>query len=68
MTFDHNFAYSFPLFSSLLNKEGRRKGECIVKIVIKSHAFLFDLENFACEFIHIDFLTGFVVAGGGFIF
>jgi hypothetical protein len=27
ITFDHNFGYSFPLFSSLLKKEGRRKGE-----------------------------------------
>ena len=27
MTFDHDFGYSFPLFSSLLKKEGRRKGE-----------------------------------------
>jgi hypothetical protein len=27
MTFDHDFAYSFPLFSSFLKKEGRRKGE-----------------------------------------
>ena len=25
MTFDHYFGYSFPLFSSLLNKEGREK-------------------------------------------
>ena len=27
MTFDHDFGYSFHLFSSLLKKEGRRKGE-----------------------------------------
>ena len=27
MTFDHDFCYSFPIFSSLLKKEGRRKGE-----------------------------------------
>jgi len=27
MTFDNNFGYSFPLFSSLIKKEGRRKGE-----------------------------------------
>jgi hypothetical protein len=27
MNFDHDFVYSFPLFSSLLEKEGRRKGE-----------------------------------------
>ena len=30
-TFDHDFGYSFTLFSSLLKKEGRRKGECISK-------------------------------------
>ena len=39
MTFDHDFGYSFPLFSSLLKKnfkKGRRKGEWIAKIVIKS--------------------------------
>jgi len=27
MAFDHAFGYSFPLFSSLLKKEGRRKEE-----------------------------------------
>ena len=27
MTFDHDFVYSFPLFSYLLKKEVRRKGE-----------------------------------------
>ena len=27
MTFDHDFGYSYPLFSSLLKKEGRIKGE-----------------------------------------
>ena len=27
MTFEHDFAYSFPLFSSLLKKEGGRNGE-----------------------------------------
>ena len=32
----------FPLFSSLLKKEGRRKWEWIVKIVILSHTFLHD--------------------------
>ena len=26
-TFDRDFGYTFPLFSSLLKKEGRRKGE-----------------------------------------
>ena len=42
MTFDHDFGHSFPLFTSLIKKEGRIKGECIAKIVIKSHAFLLD--------------------------
>jgi hypothetical protein len=27
MTFDHDFGYSFPLFSSFLKKRGKRKGE-----------------------------------------
>jgi hypothetical protein len=27
MTFDHDFSYHLPLFSSFLKKEGRRKGE-----------------------------------------
>ena len=45
MTFNHDVCYSFPLFSSLLNTEGRRKGEWIAKIMIKSHAFLPDLFN-----------------------
>jgi hypothetical protein len=45
MTFDHDFAYSFPLFSSFLKKEGRRKGEWIEKIVIKSHVFMLDLSG-----------------------
>ena len=27
MTFDHDFGYYLPLFFSLLEKEGRRKGE-----------------------------------------
>jgi hypothetical protein len=27
MTENHDFGYSFPFFSSLLKKEGRRKGE-----------------------------------------
>ena len=42
MTFDPDFGYSFPLFSSILQKEWRRKGEWISDIVIKSHAFLLD--------------------------
>ena len=39
LNFDHDLGYSFPLFSSLLKKGGRRKGEWISKIVIKIHAF-----------------------------
>ena len=27
MNFDHDFGYSIPLFSSLLKKDERRKGE-----------------------------------------
>jgi hypothetical protein len=46
MTFDHDFGYSLPLFSSLLKKEGRRKGEGIAKIMIKSHAFLLNPGEF----------------------
>ena len=41
--FDHDFGYSFPPFSSLLIKEGRRKGEWITKVVVKNNAFLLDL-------------------------
>ena len=32
MPFDNDFCYSFPLFTSLLKKEGRRKGESGSKI------------------------------------
>ena len=39
MTFDQDFDYSFPLFSSLLKNEGREKEN---EIVFKSHAFLLD--------------------------
>jgi hypothetical protein len=42
MTFDHDFGYSFPIFSSLLNKEERR---ILAKIVIKGHASLLDLKD-----------------------
>ena len=42
MTSDHDFGYSFPLFSSLLIKRGEKKRR-IAKIVIKRHAFLLDL-------------------------
>ena len=38
MTFDHDFGYSFPLFSSLL-KKGEKKRRKNKKIVIKTHAF-----------------------------
>ena len=37
--FNHDFGYSFPLFSSLLIKEGRRKGEWITKVVFKTMPF-----------------------------
>ena len=42
MTFDHDFCYFILLFSSLLKKEGREKENDVVKIVIKSHTFLFN--------------------------
>ena len=51
MTFDHDFGYSLVLFSSFLKKGGRRKGELIAKNVIKSHAFLLDLDNYENIFI-----------------
>ena len=38
----HDFSYSFPLFSSLIKKEGRKKGELIAKIVILINAILLD--------------------------
>ena len=55
MTFDHDFSYSFPLWSSLI-KKGRRNREWIAKIVIKSHAFLLlhlflDLKNGSQEIL-----------------
>ena len=43
MTFDQDFIYSFPLFSFLLKKEEREKENEVAKIVMKSHAFLLDL-------------------------
>ena len=43
MTFDNDFGYSLPLFSSLLKKRGKMKKDVIAKIVIKGHAFLLDL-------------------------
>ena len=50
MTFDHNFGFYFPLFSSLLKKEGRRKGELIAKIVIKVMPFCAIAEIKSCLF------------------
>ena len=45
-TYNYDFGYSFPLFSSLLKKkEGRKKGEWIAKIMILSHVFLLDEWN-----------------------
>ena len=34
MTFDQDLGYSFPLFSSLVKKEGREKDNEVSKIVI----------------------------------
>ena len=48
-TFDHDFGYSFSLFSPLLKKKGRRKVEGKAKFVIKSHAF--PLDRFRRELI-----------------
>ena len=39
MTFDHDFGYSFPLFSSPLRKREEEKENELAKIVIKSLAF-----------------------------
>ena len=42
MNFDHDFDYSFPLFSSLLkNRKEEMKNEVVI-MVIKSHAFQTD--------------------------
>ena len=43
ITFDHDFGYSIPLFSSLLKKREEEKENELAKIVIKSHALLLDL-------------------------
>ena len=45
MIFDHDFGYSFPLFSSLLKIQGREKENKVAKIVIKRYAFLLNLIN-----------------------
>ena len=42
MFFNHDFGYSFPLFSSLLKKREEEKENEVAKIVINSHAFLLD--------------------------
>ena len=39
MNFDYDFGYSFPLFSSLLKKEGKRKNNELAKLLIKVYAF-----------------------------
>ena len=47
MTFEHDFGYSFPLFYSLLKKEGEKYENELAKIIIKfrSNAFLLDLSK-----------------------
>ena len=45
MTFDHDFGYSFPLISSLLNKREKEKNNELPKIESKGHAFLLDLNK-----------------------
>ena len=42
MTFDYDFGYYFPLFSSLLKKRGKKEKERISKNHDQSHAFLLD--------------------------
>ena len=39
MTFDHDFGYVFPLFSSPLKQREEEKEYGLAKIVIKSHTF-----------------------------
>ena len=39
MAFDHDFAYSYPLFSSLLKKREKEKEDELAKILIKGHVF-----------------------------
>ena len=55
MTFDHDLVISFPLFSFLLKKEGRRQGKWIAKVVIKSHAFLLDMCKFLTHYYAFSF-------------
>ena len=45
MTFDHDFSYSFPLFSSLLKEREEEKENELSKIESKGHAFLLDLNK-----------------------
>ena len=47
MTFYHDFCCSVS-FSSSLFYEGRKKGKTIIKVVVKSHAFLLDLFGMNC--------------------
>jgi hypothetical protein len=42
MTFDHDFVYSFTIFSTLIKKGEEEKEYEVAKIVIKGHAFLLD--------------------------
>ena len=39
MTFDHDFGYFFPFFSSFLKKEEEEKENELAKIVVKTYAF-----------------------------
>ena len=39
MNFDHDIGYSFPLFSSLLQKREEKKENELEKIMIKTYAF-----------------------------
>ena len=42
MNFDHDFGYSFPLFSSLQKKREEKKENELEKIMIKTYAFQTD--------------------------
>ena len=70
MTFDQDFAYSFPLFSSFLKKREEEKENELAKIVIKDHAFLLDwpstglkgmsFDHDFCSFILLFFISIFL--------
>ena len=45
MTFDHDFGYFLPLFSSLLQKRGKKKRRMKSKNRVQSHAILLDRYN-----------------------